>query len=123
MTDTTEIQRKTLPAATLGATTSVDRVEIQQIELPPGKTVGIHRHPCPVVGYVAAGAIDFQIEGKAVQHLHSGDAFYEPSGARVAHFDNASASVGATFIAFYLLANGQRELIEMIKQPEGSNAN
>lgn len=120
---TTQIVRKSLLAAALDATKRVERVEIQQIELRPGQTVGLHRHPCPVVGYVAAGTIDFQIEGKPTQRLHSGDAFFEPSDARVAHFDNASTRVAATFIAFYLLANGQHDLIEMLKQPESNIAN
>jgi quercetin dioxygenase-like cupin family protein len=118
MTETTEIQRRSLLAAVLGAQVTVERVEIQQIELPPGQTVGLHRHPCPVVGYVAAGSIDYQIEGKSVQRLQAGDAFFEPANARVARFDNTSPSA-ARFIAFYLLANGQQQLIEMIKHPEG----
>jgi quercetin dioxygenase-like cupin family protein len=120
---TAQIQRKSLLAAVLHTAASVKRVEIQQIELPPGQTVGLHRHACPVVGYVAAGTIDFQIEGSPTQRLHAGDAFFEPSDARIAHFDNASTAVAATFIAFYLLANGQHELIEMLKQPEGNNEN
>jgi quercetin dioxygenase-like cupin family protein len=117
MSETNEIQRKSLLNAALAASAAVERVEIQQIELPPGQAVGLHRHPCPVVGYVVAGAINFQIEGEPTRRLRSGDVFFEPSGALIAHFDNASSRVGATFIAFYLLANGQREFIEMVKQP------
>jgi quercetin dioxygenase-like cupin family protein len=118
MSETSEIQRKSLLNAVLGAAASVERVEIQQIDLPPGRAVGLHRHACPVVGYVVSGAINFQIEGEPTQRLRSGDAFFEPSGTLIAHFDNASSRTGATFIAFYLLASGQRELIEMIKQPK-----
>jgi quercetin dioxygenase-like cupin family protein len=121
MTESTEIHRKSLLAAALSDAKLIERVEVQQIDLPPGQTVGLHRHPCPVVGYVSTGAINFQIEGEPTQRLSSGDAFFEPSGARVAHFDNASQSLGATFIAFYLLANGQRELIEMIELPKRGN--
>ena len=114
MSQANEVERKSLLAAALGATVAVERVEIQQIELPPGKAVGLHRHPCPVVGYVATGEINFQIAREPAQRLRPGDAFYEPCGARVAHFDNASHTAGATFIAFYLLANSQREFIEML---------
>ena len=114
MSQNNEIQRKSLLAAALGAAVPIERVEVQQIELPPGKAVGLHRHPCPVAGYIARGAINFQIEGEPAQYLCPGDAFYEPCGARVAHFDNASSTASATFVAFYLLANGQRELIEML---------
>ena len=60
MSESNEIQRKSLLNAALAAAASVERVEIHQIELPPGQAVGLHRHPCPVVGYVVAGAINFQ---------------------------------------------------------------
>jgi quercetin dioxygenase-like cupin family protein len=120
MAEKVEIQRKSLLTASLGATAPVERVEIQQIDLPPGQTVGLHRHPCPVVGYVVAGAINYQIEGRSNQRLQAGDAFFEPMDARVAHFDNASSSSAATFIAFYLLTDGQHELIEMISSHKGN---
>ncbi len=69
-----------------------------------------------MVGYVAAGAIRFQVEGAAEQILRAGDAFHEPAGAPIAHFDNASKHEPATFVAFYLLAAGEDRLIEMLAQ-------
>ena len=38
---------------------------------------------------------------------------YEPDGAIIEHFDNASDHASAKFIPYYLL-NGQKELIEML---------
>lgn len=111
------IRRKPLLTAVLSGG-SIQRVEIKQVELPPGQRAGLHRHPCPVVGYVAQGAISFQIQGQPIQHLRSGDAFFEPRDARVAHFDNASASDAATFIAFYLLGGDDERLIEMLDSKE-----
>jgi quercetin dioxygenase-like cupin family protein len=118
MTSAVPIRRKPLLTAVLGGDRSIQRVEIKQVELPPGQLTGLHLHPCPVVGYVAAGAINFQIEGQPIQHLRSGDAFFEPRDARVAHFDNASASDAATFIAFYLLGTDEDRLIEMLDSGE-----
>ena len=46
--------------------------------------------------------------------LCAGDAFHEPAGAPIAHFDNASKDEPATFIAFYLLPPGEDSLIEML---------
>jgi quercetin dioxygenase-like cupin family protein len=93
----------------------IGRVRAARIELAPGQETGRHRHPCDVVGYVAAGTIRFQVEGEAEQILREGDAFHEPSGAPIAHFDNASAHEPATFIAFYLLPPGEDTLIEMLQ--------
>jgi quercetin dioxygenase-like cupin family protein len=116
---TPNIQRKALLTAALEQAKSVERIEIQQIELGPGQTVGLHRHPCPVVGYVAAGVIDYQIEGEPAQRLQAGSAFYEPAEVPVARFDNASTTKPATFVAFYLLDSGQHELIQMLEHPKG----
>ena len=67
-----------------------------------------------MVGYIAAGTIRFQVEGEEERILRAGDAFHEPAGAPVAHFDNASAHAAATFIAFYLLPPGEDSVIEML---------
>jgi quercetin dioxygenase-like cupin family protein len=104
--------RKHLLTATLA-----DRVvEVQQIQLPPGQATGLHLHRGPVLGYIAAGTIRFQIESGPMQVLQPGDAFYEPANTRMRHFDNASATEPAIFIAFYLLADQGQELITMLEQ-------
>jgi quercetin dioxygenase-like cupin family protein len=82
--------------------------------LGPGQAAGLHRHPCLVVGYIAAGSIRFQIEGESERELHAGDAFFEPQNATIAHFDNSSDSETASFIALYLLSAGESRVIEMI---------
>ena len=48
-----------------------------------------------------------------MQIIHAGQVCYEPAGAIIEHFDNASDSAPAKFILYYLL-NGQKELIEML---------
>ena len=110
------IVRVPLLEAALEGPPEIGQVRGARIELAPQQDTGRHRHPCPVVGYVASGAIRFQVEGEAEQILHAGDAFHEPAGAPIAHFDNASKHEPATFVAFYLLAPGEDQLIEMLAQ-------
>ncbi len=89
---------------------SVSRVDIKQITLSPGQAAPRHYHPCPVVGYVAAGTLLFQAEGSEPVTIPQGGAFFEPAGHTILHFDNASSTEPMTFIAFYLRA-GEEEII------------
>jgi quercetin dioxygenase-like cupin family protein len=109
-----QIVRHDLLTAALGNGRSVDRVEIKRIDLSPGQPTGPHRHPCPVVGHVVSGTILFQIEGRPAKALRAGDAFFEPANARIRHFDNPSPQEPASFVAFYLLGDDDRSLIEML---------
>lgn len=110
------IVRKELLTAVIAGRKDVARVEIKQIELAPAQHTGLHYHPCPVVGYVAHGSIRFQVEGQPAQLLSEGSAFFEPADARVLRFDNASSEAPATFVAFYLLAADDRQIVEMLEQ-------
>jgi quercetin dioxygenase-like cupin family protein len=110
-----EIVRVPLLDAALERRPEIGRVRAARIELAPEQETGRHRHPCDVVGYVAAGTIRFHVEGEGEQILREGDAFHEPAGAPIAHFDNASEHEPATFIAFYLLPPGEDTLIEMLQ--------
>jgi quercetin dioxygenase-like cupin family protein len=114
MAESTTIVRKALLTATIGGVEAIRRIEIKSITLAPSQRAGLHRHPCTVVGYIADGAILFQIEGQPAKILNRGDAFHEPFNDRILHFDNASDSALATFIAFYLLDSGEEQLIEML---------
>ena len=109
-----DIVRVPLLDAALEARPEIGHVRSARIELAPGQETGRHRHPCDVVGYVAAGTIRFQVDGDGERTLCAGDAFHEPAGAPIAHFDNASKDEPATFIAFYLLPPGEDSLIEML---------
>jgi quercetin dioxygenase-like cupin family protein len=46
---------------------SVTSVEVREINFEPGQETRRHRHPCPVVGYIAEGAAVVQIEGQPEQ--------------------------------------------------------
>jgi len=109
------IVRKELLTAVIAGRKDVARVEINQITLAPSQRAGVHRHPIPVGGYVARGKIQFQIEGRPVQLLSEGRAFFEPAGVKIERFDNASTEEPATFVAFYLLGPDDRQLIELLE--------
>jgi quercetin dioxygenase-like cupin family protein len=107
------IVRESLLTAVLDGA-PVERVQVARIELAPGQETGLHVHPCAVVGLITSGTIRFRVEGEEEQTLHAGDAFHEPAGARIAHFDNASEGEPAAFVACYLLPPGETRLIEML---------
>ena len=92
---------------------AVTDVDIREITLAPGQQSGRHLHPCAVVGYIASGSAQMQIDGQPVQSLPEGSAFYEPAETVIINFGNASATEPMTFIAVYLL-NGQQDLIQML---------
>ncbi len=91
----------------------VRTVDVREITLSPGQKAGYHRHPCPVFGLIKSGEALIQIEGQDARVLHAGDAFYEPQGTAIVHFDNASATNAMTFVAFYLI-DRESQLIEML---------
>jgi quercetin dioxygenase-like cupin family protein len=107
-----EITRKPLLSASLKNKT-VTSVDVREIIFQPGQETGLHKHPCPVFGYIAEGEAVLQIKGQSPQHLPTGSAFYEPAETVILRFDNASAEKGMRFICFYLL-EGEQELIEML---------
>jgi quercetin dioxygenase-like cupin family protein len=107
-----KIVRKELYKANIG-TQPISTVDVREVVFQPKQMTGLHRHPCPVISYVVEGTIRFQIRGEKVQIIHTGQVGYEPAGAIIEHFDNASDSATAKVILYYLL-NGQKELIEML---------
>jgi quercetin dioxygenase-like cupin family protein len=92
----------------------VEHVKVARVELAPGQEAGRHLHPCPVVGCILSGAIRFQVADEPETRLQAGDAFFEPAGVEVPHFDNASSTEPAVFLACYLLPPGEERLIEML---------
>ena len=61
-----EIIRKELGKAEIGART-VSTVDVREIVFQPGQKTGLHRHPCPVISYIVAGTIKFQIRGSEIR--------------------------------------------------------
>lgn len=108
------IIRKPLLKAILGDR-KVNAVDIREIRFAPGQQTGRHLHPCTVVGYIAEGTAEFQIEGQSAQTLPAGSAFHEPAQTVIADFRNASDTEPMTFITFYLL-DGDQDLITPLEE-------
>ena len=75
-------------------------VIMAEVELPPGTSEGLHRHPsAELFGFVVNGTIEVEIEGKPKQTLKAGDHFYFAPG--VVHQDaNRSSSPATTYVVF-----------------------
>jgi quercetin dioxygenase-like cupin family protein len=108
------ITRRQLLAAALHDK-KVTSVDVREIIFEPEQQTGLHKHPCPVFGYIADGEAILQVEGEPPQHLPAGSAFYEPAQTVILRFDNPSKEKKMKFIAFYLL-DGQQALIEMLQE-------
>ena len=109
-----EITRKPLLSAPL-SNQSVTSVDVREIIFEPGQETGLHKHPCPVFGYIAEGEAILQVKGEAPQRLVAGSAFHEPAETVILRFDNASQRARLRFICFYLL-EGAQPLIEMLPE-------
>lgn len=94
---------------------TVTSVDVREIVFQPGQETGLHKHPCPVFGYIAEGEAVLQVKGERPQHLPAGSAFHEPADTVILRFDNASSDKPLRFICFYLL-EGAQELIEMLPE-------
>jgi quercetin dioxygenase-like cupin family protein len=78
------------------------KVTTVEVTYPPGGSSAPHSHPCPVIGYVLAGAVRMQVKGGAQSIYKAGDSFYEaPNGVHVVS-ENASATEPATFLAYFI---------------------
>jgi quercetin dioxygenase-like cupin family protein len=71
----------------------------------PGGASPVHTHPCPVIGYVAEGAIRIQVKGQPEVVYHAGESFYEaPNGVHQVSA-NASNTKPAKLLAFFVCDN------------------
>jgi len=89
------------------ASRQVVKIEAGDFHFKPGQIAPVHTHAAPAVGYIAKGAIIYQVEGEKPQVLRKGDAFYEPADKRILRFDNASATEEAIFLDFNLQQKGE----------------
>jgi quercetin dioxygenase-like cupin family protein len=78
------------------------KVTLVEVTYGPGESSQAHSHPCPVVGYVIAGAVRMQVKGEAEAIYRAGDSFYEAPHGVHAVSANASATEPATFLAYFV---------------------
>jgi quercetin dioxygenase-like cupin family protein len=98
-----------------GANPPVRLVKGARIRFAPGQPTGLHRHPISTCGVVTKGSFIFQVEGHAEERLKTGDGFFEPAGATIRRFDNASQSEAAEIVCFYLTGATETPAIEMLE--------
>jgi quercetin dioxygenase-like cupin family protein len=79
------------------------RAIVVEVNYAPGEADKPHSHPCTVIGYVAQGAIRFQVKGGAPEAVYkAGESFYEaPNGVHQVS-GNASDKEPAKLIAFFI---------------------
>lgn len=60
-----------------------DHLKVTMVEVvyPPGAFSSPHSHPCPVIGYVAEGALLTQVKGEPEAVYKAGETFYEPANS------------------------------------------
>jgi quercetin dioxygenase-like cupin family protein len=86
---------------------SVSKIEVGDFHLTGGQVAPVHTHAAPTLGYVSKGTIVYQVEGEPVQLLKAGDAFFEPVGPQILHFDNGSQTEEAVFTDFNFEREGE----------------
>ncbi len=86
-----------------------DRIKstVLEITYPPGGSSRPHRHPCPVIGYVIAGALRTAVNSAPEMIVHAGETFYEPPNGTHRVSANASNRDAVRFLAIFLCDNDQ----------------
>jgi quercetin dioxygenase-like cupin family protein len=74
---------------------------------PGGFTRGTHRHPAGAYVYMIEGSVLFGVDDREPVRLDAGESFYEPPGALHSVSRNASDEQPASFIAFFVLGDGE----------------
>jgi quercetin dioxygenase-like cupin family protein len=109
------VARQVLMNAAVSPEKPISNVEIHELTLGPKRKGPLHLHPVPVFAVIKEGAIMFQIEGEAPQHLKTGDVFYEPANVRIAHIDNES-DTPAKLVVLYMLGKDEHELVRILEK-------
>jgi quercetin dioxygenase-like cupin family protein len=73
-----------------------------EVNYGPGEASAAHSHPCPVIGYVAAGALRTEVRGEKEVVYTAGESFYEPPNGMHLVSANASQTEPARLIAYFV---------------------
>jgi quercetin dioxygenase-like cupin family protein len=83
---------------------------MQIVEFAPGEVSGPHRHDADVFVYVLEGSIITQLKGASPQTVKAGDVFYESPTDIHSVTRNASDTLPAKILVFYVKKKGVREI-------------
>jgi quercetin dioxygenase-like cupin family protein len=78
------------------------KATLVEVNYGPGESSEPHSHPCPVIGYVLAGALRTQVRGEKEAVYAAGESFYEPANGVHAVSANASQTEPAKFLAYFV---------------------
>lgn len=90
--------------------TDAPEITTMIVEIAPGASTVLHRHPVPSVAYMLQGELDVRAEGGIVNHYKAGDAFLETIGRSHRGFN-----VGATpvrILVTYIGVKGKPNTVE-----------
>jgi quercetin dioxygenase-like cupin family protein len=87
-------------------------VQAARVDYDPDGYSRVHRHPAGAYVYVIDGSVLFGVDGREPVQLKAGDSFYEPPGALHSVSRNASKELPASFIAFFVLGEGEDPTVE-----------
>jgi quercetin dioxygenase-like cupin family protein len=95
---------------------SVTRVETTRVDFLPGQEMPEHKHPVPVVCFVAKGSFLVSIGRAPVRTIGVGDTTLERAGEVVHYFRNASASQPAQLYCAILAGSDDKQLSVMLNK-------
>jgi len=99
------------------------RAVVVEVNYAPGEADKPHSHPCTVIGYVAQGAIRFQVKGGAPETVYkAGQSFYEPPNGVHQISANASENEPAKLIAFFICDHDTKLTVPPIDDHTGHEA-
>jgi quercetin dioxygenase-like cupin family protein len=78
------------------------KVTLVEVNYGPGEGSMPHSHPCPVIAYVAEGAIRSQVKGGPEKIYKAGESFYEPANGVHQVSANASKTEPAKLLAYFV---------------------
>jgi quercetin dioxygenase-like cupin family protein len=78
------------------------KATLVEVNYGPGESSAPHSHPCPVIGYVVAGAVRTQVRGEAEAVYKAGESFYEAPNGVHAVSANASQTEPAKLVAYFV---------------------
>ncbi len=82
--------------------TADQEIVMVEVEYPPGVSSASHRHNAHTVVYVLEGTVAMQVEGGDLQTLSAGEVFYETPDDIHSVSRNASDTVPAKILVFFL---------------------
>jgi quercetin dioxygenase-like cupin family protein len=82
------------------------------VDVPPGATAGLHRHPGREIGYILEGSVVIDHEGQAATTKKAGEHF--AIGVTAAHNATNKTKTSANLLAIYLVEKG-KPLAEPVK--------